>query len=440
MRLIQKPDWDPNNPYHYHVNGKKVVITPEDWEKYKDDPTFREVRAAVEAEQAAYPEPEYDEIENPSWRQAYQRLVNGINLKGRSNYNQPLPQGYTRDEKGVAMDAQGNYYIPVETATNAPYFVNQERGTMGHIVPVRYEQQQMPDRTIRQLRQPLPVNRVMNVGEEREKAINDYINNGSISKQVTKHYPSKGYYKDTYYPYIAIVDASNKAYTVHTISNTKSTGLVRLPDKELEQIPQDKNNPNVLITYPKNRDYTKPVQFIVPFETDNLNYSDFLDLIHSGGFSPTIEWVRDNGNSTKGLTWDKGYPVHREIVVTTPAYDKMSIQQVKPSRQEAEKNAVIKVGDLEKVGTFAEGGKLISKYQLGGLLYNGTYGVNREYDLNNSKNLAKQMLNSMSKQDIKNLQIRLIEEKYYKIPEFVNKNNSKKVKELQRQSNKLILR
>jgi hypothetical protein len=30
------PDWDPNNPYHYHTaNGEKVVITPEDWEKHK---------------------------------------------------------------------------------------------------------------------------------------------------------------------------------------------------------------------------------------------------------------------------------------------------------------------------------------------------------------------------------------------------------------------
>jgi uncharacterized membrane protein len=50
-----------------------------------------------------------------------------------------LPQGYTRDEKGVVMDEQGNYYLPVEKATNVPYFINQERGTMGHIVPVRYE-------------------------------------------------------------------------------------------------------------------------------------------------------------------------------------------------------------------------------------------------------------------------------------------------------------
>ena len=50
-----------------------------------------------------------------------------------------MPQGYTRDEKGVAMDEQGNYYLPVEKATNVPYFINQERGTMGHTVPVRYE-------------------------------------------------------------------------------------------------------------------------------------------------------------------------------------------------------------------------------------------------------------------------------------------------------------
>ena len=101
----KSPDHDPNNPYHYHDSwGNKVVITPEDWEKYKNDPIFREVRAAVEAEQAAYPEPEYDEVPNPAWRKAYQNLVNGINLRGRDNYLQPLPQGYTRDEKGVAID------------------------------------------------------------------------------------------------------------------------------------------------------------------------------------------------------------------------------------------------------------------------------------------------------------------------------------------------
>jgi hypothetical protein len=35
---------------------------------------------------------------------------------------------------------------------------------------------------------------------------------------------------------------------------------------------------------------------------------------------------------------------------------------VLPSRQEAEKKAVIKIGDLKKVGTFAKGGRLISKH------------------------------------------------------------------------------
>lgn len=46
MKLIPRfktgyktPDWDPTNPYHYHTpSGEKVVVTPEDWEKYKDDP------------------------------------------------------------------------------------------------------------------------------------------------------------------------------------------------------------------------------------------------------------------------------------------------------------------------------------------------------------------------------------------------------------------
>ena len=175
MRLIQKPDWDPNNPYHYHVNGKKVVITPEDWEKYKDDPTFREVRAAVEAEQAAHPGPEYDEIENPAWKIAYQRIgVSSPNYWNGSKYVQsPLPNGYSRDKRGVAIDANGNYYAPVKdmsySNSNVPFFVNNERSSVnGNTVPVRYEQVQMPARTIRQLRQPLPVDKVMNV----QKALN----------------------------------------------------------------------------------------------------------------------------------------------------------------------------------------------------------------------------------------------------------------------------
>ena len=53
---VEIHDWDSENPYHYYTaDGKKVVITPEDWEKYKDDPIFGEVRAAIEAERAACP-------------------------------------------------------------------------------------------------------------------------------------------------------------------------------------------------------------------------------------------------------------------------------------------------------------------------------------------------------------------------------------------------
>ena len=45
------PDWDPDNPYHYHTaNGEKVVVTPEDWEKHKGQPYFKQVEDAVLAE------------------------------------------------------------------------------------------------------------------------------------------------------------------------------------------------------------------------------------------------------------------------------------------------------------------------------------------------------------------------------------------------------
>lgn len=317
MRLIQKPDWDPR--YHYHVNGKKVVITKEDWEKYKDQPYFGEIRAEVEAEQAAHPEPEYDEVENPAWRKAYQNLVNGVNLRGRDNYLQPLPQGYTRDEKGVAMDAQGNYYLPVETATNAPYFVNQERGMYGNTVPVRYEQQQMPDRTIRQLRQPLPVDRVMNVDTERDNAINNYINSNTQYVQMYR----RPYFKSEADPVIWIYGEKNALPSTSYVGGRGDAfGWHGFDIYDNDSKDAKQYSANNLIT--------------------EEEFKQAVDLIPG--------WGTYIGVQNPNLWIDK--KIAR-----------------KPSRQEAEKKAIISLGDLEKERTFAKGGKLINKCQNGEKVY-----------------------------------------------------------------------
>mgnify|MGYP007012480998 CR=1 FL=1 len=302
------PDHDPKNPYHYHVNGKKVVITKEDWEKYKDQPYFGEIRAEVEAEQAAYPEPEYDEIENPAWRQAYQRLVNGANLRGRDNVSQPLPQGYSRDTKGVAMDVHGNYYIPVTDATDAPYFVNQERGMYGHNVPVRYEQQQMPDRTIRKLRQPLPVDRVLNIECLRQDSIDRYI------KDNTKQTVQTLYKAPTFYP---------SEETFERLDNDEYAAYEEWLRNESKKFPQT-------ITKKELQDWFITAQEMNEALTDGI-----------------YEYYADDDFESE---------INRYISV--PQNKVLQKKTYIPSRREAEKKAVIKVGDFEKVGTFANGGKL----------------------------------------------------------------------------------
>ena len=163
---------------------------------------------------------------------------------------------------------------------------------MGHTVPVRYEQQQMPDRTIRKLKQPLPVDKVMNVGEEREKAIN------SLPKKYI--FPlideTDAWYLPEYTHYHYINGKLKRA----VISEEQYNSLLN----ELEDDHKKHRDKYVFNTY----DY----------------YPELLEKISKG-------------------TW------------------------IKPSR--AEQNAVISIGDLEKVGTFANGGKLISKYQNGGITH-----------------------------------------------------------------------
>ena len=300
------------------MNGKKVVITPEDWEKYKDDPTFREVRAAVEAEQAAHPGPEYDEIENPAWRTAYQRI--GLSLpnywNGKEYVQSPLPNGYSRDNRGVAKDANGNYYAPVKDISysnhNAPFFVNNERSMMnGNTVPVRYEQVQMPEKTIRQLRQPLPVDRTLDIETLREKTIDEYRNKNTDNSYIFSFYDNRG---------------GNDNDDTHI--KDESVGL-----------------------------YNPITHFYFP-----LNYRMRGDLSDSE-YTRTLS---NYSNTLRSLPQTKNAIVNKEQalkILNAAGLDYNSLNEyfykkIKPTIQEATKNAVITIGDLEKVGTFAQGGKL----------------------------------------------------------------------------------
>ena len=156
----------------------------------------------------------------------------------------------------------------------------------------------MPNRTIRQLRQPLPVDKVMNVGEEREKAINSlpkkYIF-PLFNENAARYLPEY-----THYHYI------NGKLKRAIISEQQYNSLL----KELE-------------------DYHKK------------HKKDFLYL---------KDW-------NSGETYDYYPQLLEEISKGT---------WIKPSRTEVEKNAIISVESPEKMGTFAKGGKLISKYQIGG--------------------------------------------------------------------------
>ena len=303
------PDHDPNNPYHYHVNGQKVVVTPEDWEKFKDDPTFREVRAAIEAEQAAHPGPEYDEVENPAWRTAYQRIgvTQNTHWNGSKFVLPPLPDGYSRDSRGVAMDANGNYYAPVKDMSywnpNVPFFVNNERSSVnGNTVPVRYEQVQMPEKTIRQLRQPLPVDRVMNIEGLREDSIDRYI------KDNTKQTVQTLYKAPTYYP-------SENSF--ERLDNDEMDAYIEWLRNESKKFPQ-------VITKKELKDWFITAEEMGEDLTDDINV-----------YSPDEDIER-------GINKYISVPQNK-------------VQQKKkyiPSRKEAEKKAVISIGD------FAQGGKL----------------------------------------------------------------------------------
>lgn len=183
MKLINKPDHDPDNPYHYHdADGKKVAVTPEDWGKYKDDPTFREIRAAIEAEQAAYPQPEYSDEYNNYINNLAAEIENQRGYNGGTNnslisesYGKQLPKGYSRTERGLIIGPDGKPLVASKFRNSPKYTADFNNPTL-----LTFNKGLGTERNINYYpinvnvpiyKQPLPVDRVMDVNDEYEKAI-----------------------------------------------------------------------------------------------------------------------------------------------------------------------------------------------------------------------------------------------------------------------------
>lgn len=184
-------DYDPKNPYHVHSNGEKIVITPEQYEKHKDEPYFANIRKQVEEHQAAYPEPEYTETPNPEYRRVYENVKAASNqhINEHKFSNQiykgytPVPYPYMRNSvDGVVTDKEGNLYRPMTVADAGkgvtPMFTTTERNrTHGHEYDMQWVRVKTPAKTIKTLKQPLPINRTYNVDEELNNSVNEYITN-----------------------------------------------------------------------------------------------------------------------------------------------------------------------------------------------------------------------------------------------------------------------
>lgn len=186
-------DYDPENPYHVHNNGEKIVITPEQYEKHKDEPYFANIRKQVEEHQAAYPEPEYTETPNPEYQKLYANVravssqrfqdhyFKGMNIKGYA----PAPEPYiTNSLDGVVTDKEGNLYRPMTQADAGkgvtPMFTTTERDHKdGREFDMSWVRVKTPPKTIKTLKQPLPVDRTYDVDKEYKKARKDYLINNS---------------------------------------------------------------------------------------------------------------------------------------------------------------------------------------------------------------------------------------------------------------------
>lgn len=172
---LTNPDWDPDNPYHYHnANGEKVVITPEDWERHKGQPYFKQVEDTVLAEQAAHPGPEY--IINPQFSEDLRRVYKGNmgpKYQNYSSFSGNLPQGYSFTSEGLVQDNQGNLYVQ-KGFRQTPRFTYNESNPL--TLPVLEGRNQgnvtfYPVNMEKTIKPSLSVNSIMNVDKEHESAI-----------------------------------------------------------------------------------------------------------------------------------------------------------------------------------------------------------------------------------------------------------------------------
>lgn len=323
------PDHDPDNPYHYHnTRGEKIVITPKDWEANVGKPYFKEIEDAVRAEQAAHPVPEYDEVENPAFTQAYNNLRNkaagnngslAINWwNGKSYGYAPLPEGYSRDKYGIVTDSQGNYYTPLPNRNNSS-FSTPYKDIHGGIVEQYYGKVTMPDKTISTLKLPLPVDRIMNINNERENAIQNYINNNT--KTIITQEPS-------IYKYINPI--VNDMYLTGNTELSMDPSTITYYNPETKTIEsKDEYAPSDKI-----RDFhiNRVKSFSQQVEEQDIRdaFKAAADMginalynYNSGTYSTADDYLKDNRNK---VLISKGKTLKKQKV---------------PSRQEAEEKAII---------------------------------------------------------------------------------------------------
>lgn len=210
LKLIQRykqgnksPDNDPDNPYHYHnAKGEKIVITSEDWKANVSKPYFKEIEDAVRAEQAAYPAPEYEV--NPDFirdlRSTYRSNM-GNGYQNYRNFSSSLPQGYTFTSEGMIVDPQGNYYVQ-SGYRQSPRFTystdNPLRFTINKGKPIEKNLTFYPVNMDKRVKAPLPVNRTLNINQEKERAISNYIQTHNTEKQIPQFFQP---YVQTSLPY-----------------------------------------------------------------------------------------------------------------------------------------------------------------------------------------------------------------------------------------------
>lgn len=334
------PDHDPNNPYHYHdSNGNKIVITPEEWEANVGKPYFKEIEDAVRAEQAAHPGPEYEV--NPDFvrdlRSTYRSNM-GNGYQNYRNFSSYLPQGYTFSSEGMIVDQQGNYYVQSGYIQTPRFTYSTDNPLNVNLSSINKNLKFYPINMDKRIKAPLPVDKVMNVSDAREKAIQNYINNNSKTK-VQKMYNTP--YVQTGVPhskerFVAVPNITNFSYdkskyhvNIPFESNTS-------PEQGWDIIPSiDEYDWHFI-----NQDARPDVNLVQQAEQYSAEHP-----ITEEEFDSMFNLYNSYINKAGSTGMNRIYP--KEFWRNTNA-DKRII--IKPSRKEAEKKAIIKINPLEKVG------------------------------------------------------------------------------------------